>query len=68
MSVDKNGNLINNTGFLKAERNLLRQNGWRYRYDSQRGVGMWYPSELTGSEKSKLDYALRHLSGSSGEN
>jgi hypothetical protein len=38
-SVDATGALINNTGFLKAERNLLQSNGWSY--DS--ATRMWYP-------------------------
>jgi RHS repeat-associated protein len=29
-SVDVSGNLINNTGFLRAERNLLTNQGWKY--------------------------------------
>jgi RHS repeat-associated protein len=29
-SVDSSGNLINNTGFLRAERNLLQSRGWRF--------------------------------------
>lgn len=33
----KAGNLSNETGFLRAERNLLRNHGWRY------NGGYWYP-------------------------
>jgi len=29
-SVDVSGQLINNTGFLRAERNLLQTHGWAY--------------------------------------
>jgi len=29
-SVDATGKLINNTGFLRAERNLLENQGWIY--------------------------------------
>jgi hypothetical protein len=38
-SVDSLGNRINNTGILRAERNLLDSHGWVY--DS--GTKMWYP-------------------------
>jgi len=38
-SVDASGALINNTGFLRAERNLLQAHGWTY--NPRRGV--WYP-------------------------
>ena len=38
-SVDSTGMLINNTGFLRAERNLLRNHGWSY----DPGTTMWYP-------------------------
>jgi hypothetical protein len=30
VSVDASGNLKNNTGFLRAERNLLLEKGWTY--------------------------------------
>jgi len=38
-SVDSAGALINNTGFLRAERALLESRGWTY---DPRGT-MWYP-------------------------
>jgi hypothetical protein len=38
-SVDEAGNLIRNTGFLRAERELLRNHGWTYDRTSR----MWYP-------------------------
>jgi RHS repeat-associated protein len=38
-SVDKYGRLINNTGFLRAERELLRNKGWTYSPFTRR----WYP-------------------------
>jgi hypothetical protein len=34
-SVDGNGNLINNNGFLQAERSLLLDRGWSYNPDTQ---------------------------------
>jgi len=33
------GALINNTGFLRAERNLLESRGWTY----DPATTMWYP-------------------------
>jgi hypothetical protein len=41
-SVDGAGNLINNTGFLRAERNLLLNHGWTY--DS--ATTLWSPPVL----------------------
>jgi hypothetical protein len=38
-SVDGAGNLLNNSGFLRAERNLLQSRGWVYDPNST----MWYP-------------------------
>jgi RHS repeat-associated protein len=38
-SVDRSGALINDTGFLRAERNLLRTQGWTY----DPTTTMWYP-------------------------
>jgi RHS repeat-associated protein len=38
-SVDSAGNLINNTGFLRAERNLLQSRGWTYNPSTT----MWHP-------------------------
>jgi hypothetical protein len=38
-SVDSTGNLINNTGFLRAERNLLQSRGWTYNPSTT----MWHP-------------------------
>jgi hypothetical protein len=38
-SVDGAGNLINNTGFLQAERNLLLNQGWTY----DAGTTLWSP-------------------------
>ena len=38
-SVDAAGNLVNNTGFLRAERSLLQSRGWVYDPHST----MWYP-------------------------
>ena len=38
-STDAMGNLINDTGFLKAERNVLRQHGWWY----DQITHMWNP-------------------------
>lgn len=38
-SVDSAGNLINNTGFLRAERNLLQDRGWTYNPSTT----MWHP-------------------------
>lgn len=38
-SVNSTGELINNTGFLKAERNLLDSKGWTYNPATQ----YWYP-------------------------
>lgn len=38
-SVDSNGRLINNTGFLRAERNLLESRGWTY----NQATRMWLP-------------------------
>lgn len=38
-SVDSAGNLIQNRGFLRAERELLRNHGWTYDPDSQ----LWSP-------------------------
>jgi len=38
-SVNAKGELINNTGFLRAERNLLRDRGWTYDQRSR----MWMP-------------------------
>jgi len=37
-----NGELINNTGFLRAERNLLENRGWTY----DPGTTMWYPPPI----------------------
>jgi RHS repeat-associated protein len=40
VSVEQlNGNLINNTGFPRAERNLLMNRGWRYDFKTT----FWYP-------------------------
>ncbi len=33
------GGLLNNTGFLRAERNLLNNRGWQY----NPSTGMWHP-------------------------
>lgn len=41
-SVDAMGNLIDNTGFLKAERNLLRNKGWVY----DQMTRMWWPPSV----------------------
>lgn len=38
-SVDSAGSLINNTGFLRAERNLLQSRGWTYNPSTT----MWHP-------------------------
>jgi len=38
-SVDSAGQLINNTGFLRAERNLLQSRGWTYNPSTT----MWHP-------------------------
>jgi len=38
-SVDSAGNLINNTGFLRAERGLLQQHGWTYNPQTR----LWSP-------------------------
>ena len=38
-SVDSAGNLINNTGFLRAERHLLQSRGWTYNPSTT----MWHP-------------------------
>ncbi|MBX3706200.1 MAG: RHS repeat-associated core domain-containing protein [Pseudomonadales bacterium] len=38
-SVDSAGRLINNTGFLRAERNLLETRGWIY----NQATRMWHP-------------------------
>jgi hypothetical protein len=38
-TVDSAGRLINNTGFLRAERNLLETHGWSY----NQATRMWYP-------------------------
>jgi hypothetical protein len=38
-TVDSAGRLINNTGFLRAERNLLETRGWSY----DQATRMWYP-------------------------
>ncbi len=40
-SVDSAGNLTNNTGFLKAERNLLQNKDWTYSQKTQ----TWNPPE-----------------------
>ncbi len=40
-SVNAKGELINNTGFLRAERNLLENKGWTY----DQKTTMWYPPE-----------------------
>jgi len=37
--ADSAGNLINNTGFLRAERNLLQDRGWTYNPSTT----MWHP-------------------------
>lgn len=42
-TVDSAGNLINNTGFLRAERNLLDSRGWIYKADTT----MWHPPMLS---------------------
>jgi hypothetical protein len=38
-TVDAMGRLINNTGFLRAERYLLESRGWKY----DPATTMWYP-------------------------
>lgn len=38
-SVDRAGNLTNNTGFLRAERNLLQNHEWNYNPKTQ----LWSP-------------------------
>lgn len=38
-TVDAMGALINNTGFLRAERYLLESRGWTY----DAATTMWYP-------------------------
>ena len=38
---DANGQLPNNTGFLKAERNLLQSKGWHY----DEGTSTWNPPQ-----------------------
>jgi hypothetical protein len=38
-SVDKDGNLRDDRGFLKGERNLLREHGWTY----DRNTATWNP-------------------------
>ncbi|MCD4823975.1 MAG: hypothetical protein K8S55_05170, partial [Phycisphaerae bacterium] len=38
------GKPINNTGFLRAERNLLQNHGWNYKAKAR----MWYPSKTGG--------------------
>jgi hypothetical protein len=38
-TVDSAGNLINNTGFLRAERYLLQDRGWTY----SPGTQLWNP-------------------------
>jgi hypothetical protein len=38
-TVESAGRLINNTGFLRTERNLLETQGWIY----NQATRMWYP-------------------------
>ena len=37
-----NGRLENNTGWLRAERELLQDHGWQYRPETR----CWHPPEL----------------------
>ncbi len=37
------GALQNNTGFLRAERNMMQNAGWEYQFNATTGTGYWYP-------------------------